>query len=237
MAMQGEEEFDGPAGAAPSSGYFGYDIGGTGWGNDERQVYTVHSDNVRLTGTGQMIIEARRNGAGFTSARVITRGKVDFEYGLLEARIRMPAGRGLHSALWMLGSNIAHTGWPLCGEVDIVEIVNSGLLYHNAVHGPLVADSSDAWKQSNDGDAKSDLSRDFHIYQVYRRPGLIRVGIDGRIVGEYTASAVPAGARWVFDAPMYLILNVAVGGAWPGPVDSSTVFPAGMLVDWIRYWK
>jgi beta-glucanase (GH16 family) len=236
-SLVGEETFDGPAGASPSASYFGYDVGGGGWGNHEKQVYTRAADNARLSGDGNLIIEARRDGGGYTSARLVTREKVTFTTGLLEARIRMPEGNGLHPAFWLLGSNIDSVGYPFCGEIDIIEVVDTGQAYHNAIHGPLQADSSSQWQQSHDGDAGSNLADGFHTYQVYRDAGLIQIGLDGKKVGEYTKASLAADKRWVFDTPMYLILNVAVGGSWPEPVDSSTVFPAAMLVDWIRFWR
>jgi beta-glucanase (GH16 family) len=236
-SLVGEEKFDGPAGALPTAGYFGYDVGGGGWGNHEKQVYTRAADNARLSGDGNLIIEARRDNSGYTSARLVTRDRVTFTTGLLEARIKMPEGNGLHAAFWLLGSNIDTVGWPFCGEIDIIEMVDSGETYHNAIHGPLQADPSSQWQQSHDGDAGSNLADGFHTYQVYRDADLIEIGLDGKKVGEYTKASVAENERWVFDVPMYLILNVAVGGAWPRPVDSSTEFPAAMLVDWIRFWR
>ena len=149
----------------------------------------------------------------------------------------MPEGTGLHPAFWLLGSNIKTVGYPKSGEIDVMELVNTGRGYHNAIHGPLLDDSSKSWKQSFDDDAPVNLSNDFHVFQVYRKEGLIRVGIDGKQVGEYSRDNMPPNAEWVFDGPMYVTLNVAVGGTWPGPVKPSTKFPAAMFIDWIRYWQ
>lgn len=234
-AVVWEENFEGPAGGVPDPAIFDYDVGGGGWGNDEKQMYTRDVDNARVDGNGNLIVEARRAGDGYTSARLVTRGKVNFGLGLLEARIKMPQGSGIHPAFWLLGKDVLTEGYPQAGEVDIIEVVDSGALYHNAVHGPLEADPATQWKQGHDGDANTNLSDDFHVYQLLREDGVIKIGIDGRQVGEYRRSTMPEGARWVFDAPMYINLNVAVGGEWPGPVDASTQFPATMLVDWIRY--
>ncbi|MDT5029724.1 MAG: hypothetical protein QOE61_6793 [Micromonosporaceae bacterium] len=233
----GEENFDGPAGAPPNADYFDYDVGGGGWGNHEKQIYTRAPDNARLSGDGNLIIEARRDGIGYSSARLATRDKVAFTTGLLEARIKMPQGNGLHPAFWLLGSNITTVGYPLCGEIDVIELIDSGAMYHNAIHGPLQSDPENQWQQSHDGEALSNLADGFHTYQVYREPDLIQIGIDGRKVGEYTRSSIPEDARWVMDSPMFVVLNIAVGGSWPKPVDASTGFPATMLVDWIRFWR
>lgn len=236
MELLGSDEFDGIEGSAPDSKFWTYDIGGGGWGNNEKQVYTDSRKNSRLDGNGSLIISALRNDTAYTSARLVTRGKFEFETGLLEARIKFPSGQGVHPAFWLLGSDIGSVGWPACGEIDGMELVNTGTEYHNAVHGPqLASKSSEPWKQSSDGFAGVDLSADFHNYGIYREPGLIVITIDRKVMGTYRASTMPPGARWVFDAPMYLTLNIAIGGKWPGPPTSSTQFPANMVVDWVRY--
>ncbi|WP_264024332.1 glycoside hydrolase family 16 protein [Mycolicibacterium pyrenivorans] len=236
MTLAGADEFDGPEGSAPDPRYWVYDTGAGGWGNDEEQAYTKSRDNVRLDGAGRLLIQARRDGDGFTSARLVSRKRVEVRYGLLEARIRMPEGQGIHSAFWLLGVDVWKVGWPESGEIDIIEIVNSSVNYHNAIHGPMSSDSDKAWKQSADGNAGVNLSDDYHVFQVYREPGTVKIGLDGHVVGSYSRSSAPAGADWVFDAPMYVVLNVAVGGQWPGPVGPKTQFPATMRVDWVRYW-
>lgn len=238
MTLVGAEDFTGSWGTPPNPAYWAYDLGGGGWGNNELQTYTSNRDNVRLSGTGVLVIEAHRSGAtSYTSARVVTRGKVDFRYGLVEARIKMPEGQGLLPAVWMLGSNITSVGYPACGEIDIMELVNTGTIYHNAIHGPVTSTANAKWTQGFDGLAGLNLSQDFHTYQVYREPAQVMIRIDGYVVGQYTRSAIPAGAEWVFDAPFYLTFNIAVGGDWPGPPAATTTFPAQMLVDWVRYWQ
>ncbi|TPG31582.1 glycoside hydrolase family 16 protein [Mycobacterium hodleri] len=236
MTLERTDDFDGPEGGAPDSRYWGYDVGGGGWGNGEQQTYTDSRDNVRLDGSGSMLIQAQTEGNSFTSARVVSRNRVEVGYGLVEARIRMPEGQGLHPAFWLVGANMKDVGWPQAGEIDVMELVNSGNRYHNAIHGPTVSNPGSAWKESADGDAGVNLADDFHVYQVYRAPGVVKIGLDGRVVGTYSRDSAPAGADWVFDQPMYVLLNVAVGGEWPGAVDQDTRFPASMLVDWIKYW-
>ncbi|SEE37657.1 Beta-glucanase, GH16 family [Rhodococcus jostii] len=231
--MIGSDEFDGPAGAAPNPLFWGYDLGGGGWGNNEKQVYTDSRQNSRLDGSGRLVVEARRNGAGFTSARLVTRGKFDFTYGVVEARIQVPSGPGIHPAFWTLGSNINSVGWPACGEVDILEVIGDGSRYHAGVHGPTV--NGGHWERSTDGSIGANLSAGFHDYALIKAPGRISVGIDGTIVGTVTTADLRPEERWVFDAPAYLLLDVAVGGNWPGPVTPSTRFPATMLVDWVRF--
>ena len=131
------DDFDGPAGARPAD-HWRYDVGGGGWGNNEMQVYTDHPDNVSLDGAGHLAISARREADGvITSARVTTKGTMEFTTGRVEARIAFPAGTGLHSALWLLGSNIDTVGWPECGEIDVMEALNA------VTHA--IVDSNAAW--------------------------------------------------------------------------------------------
>jgi hypothetical protein len=119
-----------------------------------------------------------------------------------------------------------------------MELVNSGTTYNTAIHGPTYADQKVGWQQSSNGPASSNLASDYHVYQLYREPGLIKIGIDGVLVGQYTRASIPADANWVFDdAPMYLTLNIAVGGEWPGPVARDTPLRATMLVDLVRFWQ
>jgi beta-glucanase (GH16 family) len=238
MKLVHVDDFDGPAGTAPDPRFWDYDIGGNGWGNREQQTYTRDPDNVRLSGTGDLVIEARQTGDSYTSARLVSRGKLTFDYGLVEVRAKLPEGRGLHPAIWMLGENLRAVGWPQCGEIDIMELVNTGSTYNNAIHGPTYADPKIGWRQASEGSASSNLASDYHVYQLYREPGLIKIGIDGVLVGQYTRASIPSDANWVFDdAPMYLTLNIAVGGEWPGPVAPDTPLPATMLVDSVRFWQ
>jgi Glycosyl hydrolases family 16 len=118
-----------------------------------------------------------------------------------------------------------------------MELVNRERCTTTQYTDPLAANSASQWKQSADGFAGIDLAQDYHVYQVYREPGLMKIGIDGYVVVQYTRSTMPAGASWVLDATMYLTLNIAVGEVWPGAVGPGTPFPATMLVDWIRFWQ
>lgn len=238
MKLVHVDDFDGPAGTAPDDRFWDYDVGGNGWGNREKQTYTRDPDNVRLSGSGDLVIETRQAGDSYTSARLVSRGKLTFGYGLVEVRAKLPEGQGLHPAIWMLGDNIGAVEWPQCGEIDMMELVNTGTTYNNAIHGPTYSDPTVGWRQASEAPANTNLSSDYHVYQLYRQPGLIKIGIDGVVVGQYTRAGIPPDANWVFDeAPMYLTLNVAVGGEWPGPVAPNTVLPSTMLVDSVRFWQ
>jgi beta-glucanase (GH16 family) len=229
------DDFLGPAGSAPNPLYWNYDLGGGGWGNNELETYTNLPDNVRLDGQGHLIIEARKTATGYTSARLVTRGKQDIGYGTLMARIKFPSGQGIWPAFWSLGSNVNSVGWPQSGEIDMMELPDVATTYHTALHGPSTPPQQGAYSVSTSGPAGVDLSADYHTYWVTRAPGVIVIGVDGWARGIYNRSTMPAGDQWVFDTPQYAILNVAVGGNWPGPPNASTKFPATMLVDWIRY--
>jgi len=139
------DDFDGPAGAAPSSRWR-FQTGGGGWGNDEMQVYTDSPDNVSLDGAGNLAISARGSSADrITSARITTQDSVEFTTGRAEARIKLPAGTGLHPAFWLLGSNIDEVGWPAAGEVDIIETLNDAAEYHTGIHAPRAGTDRGAW--------------------------------------------------------------------------------------------
>jgi beta-glucanase (GH16 family) len=233
------DEFDGPEGAAPDKSKWRLLEGGDGWGNDELQHYTGRSKNVRLDGNGNLAIEAHRERFGeraFTSARITTAGLFARKWGRFEARIRLPAGRGFWPAFWMLGDAAETLGWPECGEIDIMEYVGKEPReVYGTIHGPGYSgsDSLGATLRSRDG---RDFAEDFHVFGVDWRPEGIRWIVDGE---EYAALSPGdlGGRAWVFDAPFSIILNLAVGGRWPGPPDAGTPFPNRLLVDWVRVYS
>ncbi|WP_231992474.1 glycoside hydrolase family 16 protein [Mycobacterium sp. 1164985.4] len=227
------DEFSGPAGSAPDPNLWAYDVGPSpekGWERGSLQTYTDSVDNVRLDGQGHLVIEARKSGSKYTSGRIVTRGKLDFQYGTINARIKFPSGQGIWPAFWMLGSDIDKVGWPQCGEIDIMEIVNTGKTYNVRLHGPPAPDT-----EVGPSGSIADLTEDFHIYWVTREKDRVTIGVDEGTLWSFTPSSLPPGAPWVFNNPMHVLLNIAVGGDWPGPPDDSTRFPATMLVDWIRF--
>ncbi len=226
------DNFDGPAGSAPDPAHWNYDIGGGGWGNNETQTYTDSVDNARVDGDGHLVIEARNGGPTYTSARLTTKDRFDFVYGRAEARIQLPRGEGLHPAFWLLGSDLDRVGWPESGEIDVIETVNAATSYHGGLHGP--SDAAAGWAQYEDRDQPGSLADGFHTYWVNRTPGRIELGIDQTVTRVFRESDMAAPDRWVFEKPFLLILNIAVGGNWSGPVGPQSVFPARMLVDWVR---
>lgn len=235
------EEFDGPAGARPNPSLWDYQTGGGGWGNGELQTYTSEPANSALDGSGHLVITARRQpGPGgsesWTSARLITKGRWTFSYGTLTARIRVPAGDGLWPAFWLLGENIDTVGWPRCGEIDVLEAINGATEAYVGLHGPT--STGERWKVSGSLPApfpSGSLAEGFVDYAVRREPGLVVFTVNGTVVKRVTRADLRPGQQWVFDEPMFVVLNVAVGGNWPGPPSRSTRAEASMLVDRIEF--
>lgn len=238
------DEFDGPAGAPPDPGKWNAEVGGDGWGNEELEYYTARADNVALNGHGQLAITARHEsytGADgltreYTSARLQTKGLFATKYGRIEARIKLPSGRGLWPAFWALGSNIEDVGWPACGEIDVMESLgNEPFLLYGSVHGPATGEQQ-GYRLTAFERSPVSLASSYHIYGVQWSASAIVFTFDGVPYSTRTPASLSAGAQWVFDKPFFLVLNLAVGGTWPGAPDSSTLFPATMLIDWVRVY-
>jgi len=238
------DEFNGSDGESPDSSKWTYDAGGNGWGNNELEYYTNRTQNAQTKG-GNLVITAQKEiftgsdgvTRNYTSARLKTQGLFSRAYGRFEARIKIPAGQGMWPAFWMLGNDITSNGWPRCGEVDIME--NVGMepgTVHGSLHGPsTIGRTSDA-TASFSLPAGQNFADDFHLYAVEWEPGTVRFYVDADLYATFTSSRWPAGSTWVFDHAFFIILNVAVGGDWPGPPDRTTVFPQQMLVDYVRVY-
>lgn len=228
-----QDEFDGPAGTAPDPSVWSHELGAGGWGNDELQTYTDSRDNAALDGRGNLVITARREpGGGYSSARLLTAGKVAVEHGRVEARIQVPAGQGIWPAFWMLGSDLPDVPWPGCGEIDVMEVIgHEPHVVHGTVHGPGYAGA--AGLTASHAHPGGSLADAFHDYAVDWRPDRVTWSVDGTAYHRVTRDGVGA-ERWPFDKPFFFLLNVAVGGGWPGDPDDSTVFPQEMRVDHVR---
>jgi beta-glucanase (GH16 family) len=226
------QEFAGPAGLPPDPEVWTHEVGGGGWGDRQRQVYTDDPQNAALDGAGHLAITARRGADGITitSARLTTKGRFAVRYGWIEARIRVPAGHGTWPALWLLGTDIDEVGWPACGEIDVMEHVGvDPMRWYGTIHGPgysgLAAGIGGAVE------AGIDLSEDFHRYAVaWDESGIVWL-LDGREHHRLTPSDVPG--PWPFDHDFYLLVNLAIGGDWPGN-DAEPELPTSLLIDWIR---
>jgi len=255
------DEFDGPDGSAPDRAWWTYDlgVGGDGWGNRELEYYTNRPENVSIEGGNLVIaarhetfrgpadpVSARQQGAGaapmttreYTSARIKTQGLFSQAYGRFEARIRIPSGQGMWPAFWMLGADIDKVHWPGCGEIDVMEnIGREPSTVHGSLHGPgpqgAGTDDMTAGFTLPRGQRFSD---GFHVFGVEWQPAQIDFYVDNVRYFTATPRGMPRGTGWVFDHPFFLLLNLAVGGDWPGSPDGSTQFPQQMLVDYVRVY-
>jgi beta-glucanase (GH16 family) len=241
--MVWSDEFNGPSGSAVDPAKWVVETGGDGWGNNELEYYTGRTDNARLE-NGNLVIEARAEKykgtegvtKDYTSARIKTLGKFARAYGRFESRLKMPAGQGMWPAFWMMGDDIDRVGWPTCGEIDIMEnIGKEPSVNHGSIHGPgFTGDVGIEAHYTLPGGKK--FSDDFHIYAMEWEPDVIRFYVDDVLYATETKASLRAGQRWAFDHPFFQLLNVAVGGDWPGSPDASTKFPQTMLVDYVRVY-
>lgn len=230
------DEFAGEADARPDPARWSYDLGASGWGNGELQEYTAAPANAGLDGRGNLAIVARHEGGRFTSARLKTQDRYAQRYGRIEARMRLPQGRGIWSAFWMLGVKIGEVGWPDSGEIDIMENVgHEPSVLHASLHGPGFS-ANNSLTASNTLPAGAWHER-FHVFAAEWSPRSVAFFADGAEYARFRPVNVPAGGRWVFDHPFFVLLNVAVGGNWPGAPDGSTRFPQTMLVDYLRLYQ
>jgi beta-glucanase (GH16 family) len=237
------DEFTGPAGSAPDPAKWGRDTGGGGFGNSELEYYTTGNSNAALDGAGNLVITAKRENPAnyqcwygtcqYTSARLLTSGKFTQQYGRIESRIKIPRGQGLWPAFWMLGDNIGSVGWPTSGEIDIMEnIGREPNLVHGSLHGPGYSGGNPLTGQYAlpGGGAFAD---GFHTFSVDWSPNQVSWAVDG-VTYQTKTSAQTNGNAWAFNHPFFIILNVAVGGTWPGSPDASSTFPQTMTVDYVR---
>jgi beta-glucanase (GH16 family) len=234
------DEFDGPAGTGPDPAKWQLETGDN-VNNHERQYYTNSTNNAALDGNGNLVITARKENPGnyqcwygpceYTSARLNTAGKFTQTYGTFEARIKMSRGQGIWPAFWLLGDNIGGVGWPECGEIDVMEnIGREPSTVHGTLHGPEYSGGAAIGAPYSIG---GNFYDDFHTFTVDWRPDRITWSVDGNLYQTRTPADL-GGRRWVFDHPFFMILNLAVGGYWPGDPDASTPFPNTLVIDYVR---
>ena len=235
------DEFNGGAGSAVDQSKWRFDIGGSGWGNNEQQYYTNSTRNAAMDGAGNLVITARRENPSnfqchygtcqYTSARLLTAATFTQTYGRYEARLKLPRGQGIWPAFWMLGTGSA--GWPGNGEIDIMEnIGREPNTVHGTIHGPGYSGGEGIGAGYTIG---SPFADGFHTFAVDWSPNLIIWYVDGNEYQRRTPADL-GGDRWVFDHPFFMIMNVAVGGYWPGYPDGSTTFPQTLTVDYVRVY-
>jgi len=237
------DEFNDPTGAVDSTTW-SFDLGGKGWGNNELETYTSRKENAHLQ-DGSLVINAIKETftgddnttRNYTSARLLTKHKFSQTYGRFEARIKIPFGQGIWPAFWMLGDNIDTVHWPNCGEIDIMEnIGREPSVVHGTFHGPGYSGGKGIGAAYTLTGGRK-FSDDFHTFAVEWEPSAIRFYVDGNLYQTRTPADLPAGTSWAFDHSFFIILNVAVGGGWPGNPDATTVFPQQMRVDYVRVYK
>ncbi len=232
------DEFD--TNGTPDSTIWGFNIGTgeNGWGNNELQYYTDRAENVTVQ-NGVLILTARQEpfeGSSYTSARLLTKGKFQQTYGRYEARIRLPYGKGIWPAFWLLGDDSNGTQvWPQIGEIDIMEYLgNEPSKMFGTVHGPGYSGGQSVSKSYQLTNDRFDTG--FHVFGIEWGPNYINFYVDDVLYNQITPEDVPG--EWVFNnGPFYIILNVAVGGNLPGAPNAETTFPQTMLVDYVRVYN
>jgi beta-glucanase (GH16 family) len=254
------DEFSGAAMQLPDPARWTYDVGDQNrWGNHELESYCSplpgsasgcdpHRPNAFLDGAGHLVLRAQRNADGnWTSARLTTRGLKNFQYGRIEARMKLPVGTGLWPAFWLLGADFPKVGWPQAGSVDIVENVSTSARANSlgasriraSLHTPGFAGGNSLRRdyQLPNGGRIDDGG--FHTYGVIWSPGMMQFYVDdpSNIYFVQTVSDLPQGGSWVFDRPFYLVMDLAVGGDWAGDPDNTTPSPADVVVDYVRVYR
>lgn len=246
------DEFVQPDGSSPDSSKWGFDVGtgSGGWGNNQQEYDTARTNNARIEG-GRLVIEARQEnymGRSYTSARMLTKGKWAWTYGRMEARIKIPRGQGIWPAFWTLGANFdgpGGVGWPACGEIDIMENIGKtnsneqGKIY-GTIHGPQSGGDYNGGAgvgSSYTLPGGAPYADDFHVFAIEWTTNQIKWYMDSINYFTATPANLPGGGTWPFSKPQFILLNLAVGGNWPGYPSNYTVFPQQMLVDYVRVYS
>ena len=237
------DEFNGPAGQKADPAKWEYKTGAGNQENKELQYYTDSARNASTDGEGRMAITALKESYGgmqYTSARLRTGYRFKQQYGRFEARMKLPPGKGLWPAFWMLGDDPGDVlGWPRRGEIDVMEARGSDTrTVHGTLHGPGYSGGMGPTKSYTLPEGVPSFSDEFHTFAVEWEPDVIRFYVDDTLFSTRTPADLPSGAKWVFnERPFTLIVNLAVGGLFPGSPDSSTGFPAKLLIDHVRVYK
>lgn len=223
-----QDEFDG---TSLNTSDWNYETGSHGWGNNELQNYQSGTNNATVS-NGKLVIEAREENGGYTSARMTTQNKKSFRYGRVDIRAKLPYGQGIWPALWMLGDNINTVSWPSCGEIDIMEMIG---------HQPSTTHGTIHWEQNGHASyggstsiSSGMLADEFHVYTIIWDANQIKWLLDDI---EFHNADISPTALSAFDNTFFFIMNVAVGGNWPGYPDATTTFPQRMIVDYVRVFQ
>ncbi len=215
---------------APDSSKWGYDLGAGGWGNNELQFYTNSSSNAKVL-NGNLVITAIKqslNGSDYTSARLLTKNKFSFAYGRIDVRAKLPASKGTWPAIWMLGNNVSTTAWPACGEMDIMEQKGNQV---NTIYGTIHYPGHSGGGGVGSTTVVADATTAYHIYSLEWSPSIIKMYVDNQLFFSFNNDA-----SLPFNQNFFVLLNLAMGGNFGGPVDSGFTSDA-MLVDYVRVYK
>lgn len=231
MELVWQDEF---SGTSLNSEFWGYDLGNgcsvgiCGWGNNELETYTSNEANVKLE-NDRLVITAINTGGSYTSARIKTQNKIKPRYGRIDVRAKLPKGQGIWPAIWMLGDNITTINWPACGEIDIMELVgHEPAKTHGTVHFDQGGYKSSTGSTSL---ANGDFSDSFHVFSIVWEQNKITWYVDNQSFKTFNHTESE------FNQSFFFIMNVAVGGNWPGSPNETTVFPQRMEVDYIRVFQ
>ena len=246
------DEFNGAHGAVPDPSKWTYDTGGGGFGNGELENYCAPTSNtspcsssnpnIFQDGNGNLVIQARLNNGTWTSGRMKTQGLAQFQYGRIEARMKLPVGAGLWPAFWMLGVDITSVGWPQSGEQDIMEWVQSygPNVTSSTIHGPGYSGGAGVGARTAFANGGRTDDAGYHIYGVIWSPNQMQFYRDDFTHPFFTVTPSTPGVngQWVFNAPFFVLMNLAIGGGgFPGTTNSTTPNPATMLVDYVRVYQ
>lgn len=201
-----------------------------GWGNNEKEVYTDKNHSLK---EGNLIITINKDGDKYTSSRITSAGKKEFQYGRMEARAKIPTGKGIWPAFWMLGSNISKVGWPKCGEIDILEYVGRE---PSEVYTTLHTQDSHGNSVNSKKTKIKNIEQGFHIYAIDWTKDKIEFFVDGISVYQFQPD-VKNEDIWPFNQPFYFILNTAVGGNFGGHDVDDSIFPQQFVIDYVRVYQ
>ena len=233
MALTWSDEFEGDQ---INPQHWTYDLGASGWGNQELQNYTSSSENSYVA-DGNLMIVAKENGSQYTSARLKSIDLQEFQHGRIDVRAVLPFGQGIWPAIWMLGANFPSTGWPACGEIDIMELIGSS---PGNVHGTVHFGNSYAQHEYTGGSrylsGGQTFAEEFHVFSIDWNESGITWLVDDQPFFSVDNN-VSGNQNYPFDNPFFFILNVAVGGQWPGYPNATTTFPQYMAVDYVRVYQ
>ncbi|MEL4306735.1 glycoside hydrolase family 16 protein [Joostella sp. CR20] len=201
-----------------------------GWGNNERQQYTKNNHRIE---NGNLIITAKKDGDNYTSTRITTRGKHEFLYGIIEAKAKLPTGKGIWPAFWMLGANIKDVGWPTCGEIDILEYVGKE---PQTIYTTIHTKDTHGDHASSHKTIFENIEKGYHTYKMEWTPQKIDFYVDNKFVYSYNPEDKTIG-NWPFFEPQYIIVNMAVGGNFGGPEVDDSIFPQEYSIDYIKVYQ